>query len=143
MANSKITIFSAVIVPLIVIAATIALAFVWSDEGAKSTLFWVNLGYGVLLEAIFFGYLAMIRWGRESFTGAFYSIMGVCAVYYITAGALLMAFSSLMSLKLYVTVITVLTLIWLVVGALIAETDSRHQEDVDATKEKNRKLMNK
>ena len=142
MANSKITIFSAVAVPLIVIAATAVLAFVWSDVGPKSSLFWVNFGYGLMLEMIFFGYLAMVRKGLTSFTGAFYSIMGVCAVYYIAAGLLLIGLSSLITLKLYITAIIILSLCWLIIGALIAETDSLHKKDVDVTKDKNRRLMN-
>lgn len=143
MAKSKIMIFSAVIVPLLVIAATVALAFAWSDAEMKSPLFWLNLGYGVLLELIFFGWLAMIRWGRRPFTGAFHSIMGVWAIYYIAGGVILLAASSFMSLKLYVTAIVVLTLVWLVVGALVAETDSRHRDDIETTKGKNRELMKK
>jgi hypothetical protein len=140
MSKSKAIFFSAVVVPLVVIAATIALALVWTD-GGRGVLFWVNLGYGVLLEALFFGWLHAVRRGSRSFTGAFWAIIGVWLIYYIVGGVILLAASFFISLKLYVTVIGGLTLAWVVVGALVAETDTRHQTDRDITREKNRKLM--
>jgi hypothetical protein len=142
MAKSKTIFFSAVVVPLVVIAATIALAFAWTD-GGRGTLFRVNIGYGVLLEALFFGWLHAVRRGSRSFTGAFWSIIGVWLIYYIVGGAILLAASFFISLKLYVTAIGALTLAWVVVGALVAETDTRHKDDIETTKEKNRQLMNR
>ncbi len=143
MAKSSVIIFSAVVVPLLTIAATVALAFVWTKPETRETLFFVNLGYGILLELIFFGFIAVVRAGRKKFTGAFYSIMGVCAVYYIASGAVLILFSALMPLKVYITALVILTLLWLIAGALIAETDARHKADEEITRGKNRKLMKK
>lgn len=143
MSKSGATFFSAVIVPLLTVAVTVTLVFLWSKSDEKSTLFWLNLGYGVALELLFFGYIAVVRAGRPSFTMAFYAIMGVCAIYYIVGGVILMLLSSMMSLKLYITLLSVLTVVWLIAGALVAETDARHKADEELTKEKNRELMNR
>ncbi len=143
MAKTPITTFSAVVVPLITIAATVALAFVWVKPENRGTLFFLNLGYGILLEMIFFGFIATVRAGRGAFTDALYSIMGVCAIYYIAGGVVMLLISTLIPFKLYITALSVMTVFWLVTGALIAETDSRHKRDEQTTREKNRKLMDK
>jgi hypothetical protein len=141
-ARPGITIVSAVIVPLVVVGTTIALAFAWTD-GGRGVLFWTNLGFGVLLEVVLFGYLEMVRRGLRSFTGAFYSIIGVCSLFYISGGVVLLALSWLIPLKAYITAIVLLTNFWIVIGALIAETDSHQRKDREITREKNRKLMNR
>ena len=131
--KSKITLFSGVVIPSLAIVATIILFFVLGG-GEKTSLFWFNLCYTVVLEAIFFGYLGIVRSASDKMTGAFYSIMGVWALYYIVAGALTMLIYSLslaqfVPMKFYVSLLVVITILWLIVAGLVAETDVRHKEE--------------
>jgi hypothetical protein len=131
--SSKITFVSGVVIPALVIVATVALFFVFGGQ-EKTALFWFNLCYTVALEAVFFGYLGIVRASSDKLTGAFYSIMGVWALYYVIAGvAVILLYSVALSLfvpmKFYVAVVVVLTLLWLIVAGWVAETDSRHAEE--------------
>ena len=136
--------FSGVVIPSLVIVATVALFLVFGGE-QKTSLFWFNLCYTVLLEAIFFGYLGLVRSASEKMTGAFFSIMGVWAIYYIVAGALTMvvysvALSYFVPIKFYISAIVVLTLVWLIVAGLLAETDARHKAQTDQIQSRARTL---
>lgn len=142
MANSKISLITGVIIPVIVVITTIAMFFVWTNE-ERSALFYLNLSYTVLLELLFFGYIRFMRMGVTHFTGAFYSIMAVWSIYYIIVGFLVMLLSWALPIKFYITLLVIITLFWLIVGALVAQTDSDHKEDMELTEQKNKKLMNK
>jgi hypothetical protein len=142
--KSKITLFSGVVIPALVVAATVILFFVFGG-GEKTSLFWFNLFYTVLLEAIFFGYFGLVRSASDKMTGAFYSIMGVWAIYYIIAGVLTMLVYSLVlthfvPMKFYIASIAVFTLLWLIVAGFVAETDALHREQTDQIQQRGRTL---
>lgn len=133
--NDKINTFSNAVVPGVVIVATVLLFFVFQPEGSGA-LFYLNLCYMVALEAVFFGWLALLREGGKHFSVAFRAAMGICALYYVVAGfgwmllygLLLCAF---VALKWYIAVIVVMTLLWLIAGSLLAQTDSNYKESME------------
>lgn len=145
MSNSKISLVSGVIIPILTIALTIALFFVLHGDGDKSTLFYFNLCYSVVLEAIFFGYLGFVRSGSKKLTGAFYSIIGVYSIYYIITGFVCMLIYSLVlqnfiPLKYYISAIAVISLLWIILGSILLETDSAHKKDSDQLMERGHTL---
>jgi len=129
----KISFISNVVVPLLTLIVTTILFFVLGPT-EKTTLFYVNLGYALFLEAIFFGYLSFARSGSAETTGAFYSVIGVYSTYYIIIGFIMMmvytlGLSEIMALKYYISALAVFTLAWIIVGTLLAETDVYHKAD--------------
>lgn len=133
--NDKINTFANVVMPVIVILTTILLFFLFQPEGSGA-LFYVNLCYTVILEGIFFGWLGLLRMGGTNFSVAFRAAMGICAFYYVVAGFSWMllyglVLSIFLALKWYIALIIVMTLIWLVVGSLLAQTDSNYKKSVE------------
>lgn len=113
--------------PAAVIAATVLMFFLFRPE-ESGALFYVNLCYTLLLEGVFFGWLGLLR-GDNGFSVAFRAAMGVCAFFYVMAGfgwMLLygMLLSTVLALKWYIALIVIFTLIWLIVGALLAQADN-------------------
>ena len=136
MAKKQVTFFSAVLVPLITIGLTVGLFFLLVPEEKHEDLFYFNLGYACFLELIFFGYFNFIRTDKNNVSGAMYSIMGPFALYYIIAGLVIMLIytlllSNVMAMKYYISILSVLTVLWLIVGGLLAETDVKHKANTD------------
>lgn len=112
-----------VVMPLVVMVATVLLFFVFmpADAGA---LFYTNLVYSVVLEAVFFGWLGSL-WGRASLPRALAAVFGVYAAFYVVAGFIVMlAYSvvgaAFLPLKFYYAAIVIITLLWVVVASLTA-----------------------
>lgn len=130
--KSKINLFYSVVIPATVIVTTIELFFVLGGE-LKTSLFWFNLCYTVALEAIFFVYLNLQRFSNDRITGAFYSMKGVWALYYIAAGAATMLIYTTLLLhflpmRFYISTFIVYTLLWIIVAGLAAKNDVNHSE---------------
>lgn len=145
MSSSKISFVSGVVIPALTVIVTVVLFFVFSGQGDKSSLFYFNMCYTVVLELVFFGYLSFARSGTDTVTGAFRSVMGIYSLYYITTGLVViliysLAISHLLPIKFYVAAIVVITLVWLILGALIAEVDTKHQQDAQQTMERGHTL---
>lgn len=133
--NDKINTFSNIVMLVVVIVATILLFFVFQPE-KSGTLFYFNLFYTVLLETVFFGWLALLREGGKLFSVAFRAAMGVCALYYVVVGfgwMLLygLLLSTFVALRWYIAAIVVMTLLWLIVGSLLAQNDSGYKESME------------
>ena len=138
MSDKKLSFVSNVVLPIIVAIATIGLFILFKKDDADS-LFYLNLFYTLVLEAVFFLYLNFLHTNTRIFSSAFYSIFGVTAIIYIITGALWMlvysfALTSVFSLKVYIAVIIIITLIWIIVAVLIARTDADYKETVDELK---------
>lgn len=121
---------SKVIMPIATILATIALFFVFRPQEATA-LFGFNLCYCVLLESLFFGWLGIARSKSDDTTPVLRAILGVWTGGYLIAGAGTMLIYSLIlsetiELKYYIAAIIVLTILWLLVSALTADTDCNH-----------------
>ena len=133
MKNSKISFVSGVIIPILTLIVTTILFFALGPA-EKTSLFYVNLGYTLFLELVFFGYLTFLRVGSRETTGAFYSVIAAFSWYYIIVGLIIMlvytlGLASIFALKYYVSALAVITLVWIIVGALLTETDARHHAD--------------
>ncbi len=133
--NTKINTFANVVMPVSVIVITILLFFLFQPENSGA-LFYINLCYTVLLEGVFFGWLSLLRMGGNNFSVAFRAAMGICALYYVVAGfgwMLLygLVLSAMLALKWYIALIIVMTLLWLVIGSLLAQTDNGYKESME------------
>ncbi|GAP71958.1 hypothetical protein SAMD00024442_20_47 [Candidatus Symbiothrix dinenymphae] len=76
MSNKKINIVANVILPAVVIVITASLFFMFRPE-ETTTLFYLNLGYTIFLEAIFFGYINLMYSKIKSFSTPFYAVFGI------------------------------------------------------------------
>lgn len=112
-----------VVMPLVVMVATLALFLVFMPAEAGA-LFYTNLVYSIVLEAVFFGWLGSL-WGRASLPRALAAVFGVYAAFYVAAGFFVMLAysvigSSFLPLRFYYAAIVVITLLWVVVASLTA-----------------------
>ena len=74
MENRKLTIFTTLIMPLIVVLTTIILFLLIAND-ELSELFYTNLCFTLFMEIIFFGWLNVYV-AESSFSTSFYSILG-------------------------------------------------------------------
>ena len=144
MSNKKINTIANVILPVVTIGITIALFFMFKPQ-EPTALFYVNLCYAVFLEAVFFGYLNLLYAKTRDVSTPFFAIFGVYSLYYIIFGTGWILLYSLAlvhfaPLKLYIAVLMVLTLLWIIISALTAQTDSNYKQSVDALKEEGQSL---
>ena len=136
MSNSKINIISNVVLPIFVIALTTILFFMFQPE-EPTTLFYLNWGYVVFLEVVFFGYMNFVFRKRVgSLSTPFYAIFGVYSFYYVLTGVIwLLLFSLAIAhfapVKVYVAGIVLLTLLWIILSLLTAQTDSNYKQFTD------------
>lgn len=135
--SKRINLFADYVLPLITVVVTVVLFFLFCPE-EETALFYVNMVYAVVLEAIFFVWLNFGRKGSEDTSVVFRIVSGVLSGIYVFAGFVWMLLyglllSDILSLKYYVAVIIILTLIWVIVGTLIAQTDSNYKKGVDLT----------
>lgn len=135
MPNKQISIFSNVVLPILTAATTLLLFFLFKPEDA-SALFYTNLCYTLLLEGIYFGYLAVSRTNYSSVSTVFKIVLGVWAVYYVILGTAWMLIFSLLlglflSFKVYIAIHIALLLLWIIVASLVAQTDSNHKENTE------------
>jgi len=145
MAAKKINVITFVILPVLVAVTTIVLFFLFKEDNSGK-IFYINLLYTIVLETLFFIFLAFSKKPRNSFSGAFLSIIGVNMFIYIILGALWMIvftylLTTILSLKIYVTVIVLLTLIWIILSVLITKTDADFKETVNELTDSQNSLL--
>ena len=145
MSNKKISILYNVVMPIVVAVATIALFFVFKPEEAE-ILFYFNLCYTLLLEAVFFGYLGLLQVDTKDFSSPFYAILGTHSLLYIVAGAACMLVYSLrwyeiFPFKIYLAAIVMLTVVWFVIAMLMTKTDYGYKQTVDELKSRQYSLQ--
>jgi len=154
MSKIKISLVSGVILPIVTMLVTIMLFFVLGPK-EKTSLFYVNLVYALILVAVFFGYINFVRLGKSKTSGAFYSVMGAFSTYYIIVGvAIMLVYNFLLTpvippkyygavayyiaehagfslpyvpLKFYISALIILTLLWIILGVLLAESDMHYR----------------
>ena len=131
--SGKINLMANVVMPVITLLTTIALAFLFQPEEC-GTLFYFNLCYILFLECIFFGWLSFLRSGTQEVSTVFRIVTGVMAIYYVIIGASIMLVYSLIlshwvGIKWYIAVLFVLTLLWFILATLIAQADANQQKN--------------
>lgn len=136
--SRRINLFADYVLPLATIVVTIVLFFLFCPE-EETALFYVNMVYTVVLETVFFAWLNFGRKGSPDTSVVFRIVSGVLSGIYVFAGFVWMLLyglllSDMLVLKYYVAVIIVLTLVWVIVGVLIAQTDSNYKEGVDVAR---------
>ena len=144
MLNKRINTIAGIILPVVVMIMTAALFIMFKPQEATA-LFYINLGYVIFLEAVFFGYLNLFRANREELSMPFLAIFGVFSVYYILLGLGWVFVYSLillnyMPLKVYAAGLMILTLLWILISVLTAQTDSNYKQTVDRQKEQSQSL---
>ena len=97
MVTKKITLLTSVVLPILVIGATLGLALLFRPEETTS-LFWINLVYGILLEGLFFGWMEWFRRPQEGTTPMLSMILSVYAGWYVLCGGLCILGSALASI---------------------------------------------
>ena len=144
MSNKKINIVANIILPLVVIAMTVVMFFVFKPQ-ETTPLFYVNLCYAVFVEAVFFGYLNLLHVKTEDLSTPFYAVFGVYSLYYIIVGIgwlflYSLRLSHFMPLKIYIAVLIVLTLLWIIISVLTAQTDSNYKQTTNKLKAQGQSL---
>lgn len=146
MASKNINIMTNVVLPIVVYVATIGL-FLLLMPAETTPLYWINMSYLVVLETVFFGWLVWVRADAREVTPMLAVIMGTYAAYYVAAGLICIIASAVVSLftvvsvKWYIAAIVVLTVLWLIPAALIAQADSNHAERQAQVQDKREELL--
>lgn len=128
--NKIVNLVADVIAPLAVVTVTAALFFIFMPEN-PGTLFWTNLVYSVFLEVILFAYIFWLPIHKYSLVLKW--LCGVYSIYYVgTALIWMLVFSLSLSrwcpIKVYFSVIAVLTVLWILVGALSFKVDKANEK---------------
>ena len=114
---------------LLTIVVTILGFFVFAPE-VMGALFYVNLVYAVVLGGLFFGWFHMGKLKSDAAQTPYFKVfVGMHTLGYIIVSLLWMLVYSLwlsetVSLKVYVLVIAVLSLIWIVLASIIGRQDT-------------------
>ena len=133
MASKSINTLTNIVMPCVVYAATIGLFLLLMPE-ETTALYWVNMVYLILLETVFFGWLVWVRADAKEVTPMLAVIMGTYAAYYVSAGMACIIGSAVASLfvtvsiKWYIAALVLITNLWLIPAALMAQADSNHAE---------------
>ena len=144
MSNKKINTIANIVLPIVVIAITVALFFMFKPQEITA-LFYINLFYIVFFEAIFFGYLNILHIKTDGLSTPFFAVFGIYSLYYVIVGfgwLLLysLGLSYFIPLKIYIAVLMVLTLLWIIISVLTAQTDSNYKQTTDKLKEQGQSL---
>lgn len=145
MSTNTTPLVSGIIIPVATVATTIILFCLFKFEGNPGALFYFNMCYTCALEALFFGYLGFLRRGKGKTTGAMYSIMGVYSLYYIIVAVVVMLsyavlLSTFIPLKFYIAAVVIISLLWLIMGSLLVETDTNFKENTEKLQAQGRTL---
>ena len=137
--SKKLSDIANIILPAVVALITIVLFFMFKPSEA-GVLFYFNLGYIILLQVVFFGYLNLLHARTKEFSPPFLAVFGVYAIYYVIIGlACVLVYSLLLHfivpMRFYVAVLMILTLIWIVLSVLTAQADSNYKKTVEKTKD--------
>lgn len=136
MASKGIGLNTRLVMPLVVIIATIVIGLVLKSE-EPTTLYWVNLGFGVFWEFVFFGWLALSRSDTSEVSSVFKAVSGGMSLYYVFISFIVMlvytiGLSSHVHIKWYICVLAALTVIWYVLGSLVAHYDNSFSAQQDS-----------
>lgn len=129
-----------IILPVIGAIIVVALFFLFKPEGAGA-LFYTNLVYTVLVvESFFFLYLYSVG-KKENTSVAFTASLWVTLSYYLIAGIIWLLLYSLLlrnfvSYNIYLSVHIVLLFLWVVVAALVKDTDKSYQKEMNAQQQR-------
>ena len=144
MSNTKsINIFANVVAPLAVVIVTVALFFIFMPQ-EPGTLFWFNMIYTAVLETLLFAYIVWLpaqqgsvalKWMCGSFTLAY-----ICIAFTWMLLFSLSTLHDMWSLKVYFSVIAVLTVLWIFIGATTVKVDNIHETSVEALADNREKL---
>jgi hypothetical protein len=140
MSNNKIINIAAnIVLPIVVIAMTATLFFMFRPENCTA-LFYLNLFYTIFLESLFLGYINLLYRKITSVSTPFLAVFGIYSLYYIVAGTIWMllyslALSHFFSLKIYIAALMALTLLWIILSLLTAQADSNFKEKTDKLNE--------
>ena len=145
--NNRINEIANIVLPVVVIVTTIALFFMFKPQDTKP-LFWINMFYTVFLEAILFGYFNILQLKSKDFSSPFFVVFGTYCFYYIALGVGCMLVYSLAirpifspdTNKMYLASLMVLTLIWIFLSVITAQTDSNFKQTTDTLKEQGQSL---
>lgn len=135
MSQKTINIFSEIVLPALTAILTIVLFFMFKPEETTG-LFWLNLIYTVLLEAIFFGYIISLNHKSDTVSTPFKAVFGIYALYYIIIGLVWMLLYSLLlthfkvSLKIDIAVTIIITLLWIILSLVTAQSDSGYHAEM-------------
>lgn len=146
MASKSINTLTNIVMPCVVYAATIGLFLLLMPE-ETTALYWVNMVYLILLETVFFGWLVWVRADAKEVTPMLAVIMGTYAVYYVSAGMACIIGSAVASLfvtvsiKWYIAALVLITILWLIPAALMAQADSNHAERQAQVPDKREELL--
>ncbi len=137
--TKKINLIANYVLPIVVIAITMTLFCMFKPQ-ETTALFYLNLGYTILLEVVFFGYLNLLYAKVKEFSTPFLAVFGVYAIYYVIVGfvcmlAYLLILSHFLSIKYYIAALMILTVIWIIISVLTAQTDSNYKDTVEKLKD--------
>jgi len=142
MSKRIIYIIANAVLPIVVIAITISLFFIFKPQEITS-LFWINLVYTIFLEAVFFCYLNFLQVKTKKISRPFFAIFGTYCLYYLVLGFVGMLVYSFISIpvstldthKIYIAVLIALTVVWIIISVLTVQTDNNYRKTVEALKE--------
>lgn len=128
MANKGIGFNTKLVMPVLVIITTLVISLVLKPA-ETTALFWVNLGFGLLWEFIFFGWMALSRSNTSAVSSVFKAVSGGMSLYYVFISFIVMlvysiGLSDTIHIKWYICILVVLTLIWYVLGSFVAHYDN-------------------
>ena len=147
MSNQKINIVSNIVLPIVVVGTTIGMFFLLKPQETTS-LFWINLFYTVFLEVVFFGYINVLHLKTKDLSSPFYAVFGAYCFYYIILGLVCMVGYTFMvkfiyapeTNKAYIAALMNITLLWVIVSVITAQTDSNYKQTVVELKERGQSL---
>ena len=144
MSNKTINLLANVVVPIVTGVLTIVLFFLFRPE-ETTALFYLNLVYSLVLEGVFFGYIGSLHRDSETVSTPFKTVFGITAAYYIIGGLGWMLLYSLLlrhftSIKVYIAVLAIFTLLWIILSLILGQTDSNYQADIRQQEEKNKTI---
>lgn len=140
--TKRINIFANVMSPIAVMVVTIVLFFVFSPDDT-GTLFWFNMIYTVMLEGILFAYIGWLPLSKSSVILKW--MCGTFAIIYICIALVWMLLFGLllchwMSLKIYFSVISVISVIWIYVNATTVKVDNISETSKEKLSDNRHKL---
>lgn len=121
--------------PLIVCLVTIISFLLLMPEDATA-VYWINMGWTIGLEALFFAWIHGGESEGSTQTSQFRIMLGTGTIYYIICSVAWMLvrvrYSHLIVLNLYIVGILVLTALWILTVALIGRHDAMYHEQQTA-----------
>lgn len=144
MSNKNINIIAGIILPIVVVAATAVLFFMFLPA-EPTALFYLNLGYTVFLEVILFAYINVLYQKVKDFSTPFMAVFGIFSLYYVVVGFGWMLIFSLVlshfiSLKIYIAGLMLITLLWIILSLITGQADSNYRQNTEKLKDQGNSL---